>query len=105
MDKDKHFFAISFASRQLKDHKKNYFPFLLDAAVALWGMDAFNEYLRGKQLILYTDHKQLEKLVHLYNKTLGRLQSALLQHEFKIQYKKGPNMPVDFKDIFHLKPT
>jgi hypothetical protein len=39
-------FAISFVSRQLKDHQKNYSPFLLEAAV--WGMEVFNEYLPGK---------------------------------------------------------
>jgi RNase H-like domain found in reverse transcriptase len=45
VDKDRNFYAISFASRQLKDHKKNYSPFLLEAAAAIWGMDFFNEYL------------------------------------------------------------
>jgi RNase H-like domain found in reverse transcriptase len=51
-----------FASRQLKDHEKNYSPFLLEAAAAIWGMDNFNEYLKGKCFILYTCHKPLEKL-------------------------------------------
>ncbi len=32
VDKDGNFYAISFASRQLKDHEKNYSPFLLEAA-------------------------------------------------------------------------
>jgi hypothetical protein len=41
VDKDGKFYAISFASRQLKDHK-NYSPFLLEAAAAIWGMDFFN---------------------------------------------------------------
>jgi hypothetical protein len=74
--------AISFASRQLKDHEKNYSPFLLEAAAAIWGMEVFNEYLRGKQFILFSDHKRLEKLGHLHTKTLNRLQIALLKHDF-----------------------
>jgi len=37
------FLAISYASRQLKNHEKNYSPFLLEAAAAVWGMDIFNE--------------------------------------------------------------
>ncbi len=61
IDKEGNHFAISFASRQLKDHEKNYSPFLLEAAAAVWGMDIFNEYLRGKRFILFTDHKPLEK--------------------------------------------
>jgi RNase H-like domain found in reverse transcriptase len=95
-NKEGNFYAISFASRQLKDQEKNYSPFLLEAAVAVWGMDFFNGYLKGKCFILYTDHKPLEKLGHLHSKMLNRLQMALLEHDFVIQYKKGSNMPMDY---------
>jgi hypothetical protein len=55
VNKDSRFYTTSFASRQLKDHEKNYSPFLLEAAAAVWGMDHFNKYLKGKKFILYTD--------------------------------------------------
>ncbi len=90
------FNAISYASRQLKDHEKNYSPFLLVAAAAVWGMDIFNKYLKGKKFILYTDHKPLEKMGHLHTKMMTRLQAALLEHDFVIQYKKGEIMPADY---------
>jgi hypothetical protein len=96
VDKDGNFYAISFASKQLKDHEKNYSPFLLEAAAAVWGMDFFYEYLKGNRFILYTDHKPLEKLGHLHSKMLNRLQTALLEHDFVIQYRKGSNMPADY---------
>jgi hypothetical protein len=96
MDQHGNHYAISFASRQLKDHEKNYSPFLLEAAAAVWGMEIFNEYLRGRQFILFTDHKPLEKLGHLHTKTLNRLQTALLEHDFVVQYKKGTTMPADY---------
>jgi hypothetical protein len=35
VDQDGKFYAILFASRQLKDHEKNYLPFLLEAAAAV----------------------------------------------------------------------
>jgi hypothetical protein len=89
VDKDGNFYAISFAPRQLIDHEKNYSPFLLEAASAVWVMGFFKEYLRGKQFIFYTDHKPLEKLGQLPNKELHRLQSAMLEHDIIIQYKKG----------------
>jgi hypothetical protein len=95
-DKFDNFFAISYASRQLKDHKKNYSPFLLEAAAAVWGMDVFSKYLKGKKFILYMDHKPLEKMGHLHTKTMNRLQAALLEHDFVIQYKKGKIMPADY---------
>ncbi len=71
VDQEGRFYAISFSSRHLKDHEKNYSPFLLKAAAAVWGMDHFNEYLKGKKFILYTDHKQLEKLGHLHIKMMN----------------------------------
>jgi RNase H-like domain found in reverse transcriptase len=80
VDKDGKFYAISFASRQLKDHEENYSLFLLEAAAAIWGMDHFNEYLKGKKFILYTDHKPLEKLEHLHSKTMNLFQTALLSY-------------------------
>jgi hypothetical protein len=59
-------------------------------------MEIFNEYLRGKQFILFTDHKPLEKLGHLPTKILNRLHTALLEHDFIVQYKKGTSMPADY---------
>ena len=90
------FHVISYGSRQLIKHEKNYSPYLLEMAAAVWGMEFYDEYLRGKHFTLYTDHKPLEKLGHLHTKTLNRLQLAMLEYDFIIQYKKGVTMPADF---------
>ncbi len=83
-DQFDNYYAISYASRQLKDHEKNYSPFLLESAAAVWGMDVFNEYLKGKKFILFTDHKPLEKMGHLHTKTMeqtsGCTSRARLRH-------------------------
>jgi len=63
------------------------------SSTAVWGMDIFNEYLKGKQFILFTDHKPLEKLGYLHTKTLIRMQAALLGHDFLVKYKRGTAMP------------
>ena len=63
---------------------------------ALWGMDHFNVYLRGRLFILYTDHLQLEKLRKVHSKTLNRLQEAMGRCDFEIRYKKGSKMPADY---------
>jgi hypothetical protein len=99
VDQDVKFYPISFAWRQLKGHEKNYSPFLLWATAAVWGMDHFNEYLKGKKFILYTDNKLLKKLGHLHSKTMNRFQTALLEHNFIIQYKKGSDQNIyqDFR--------
>ena len=59
-------------------------------------MEFDDEYLRGKHFTLYTDHKPLEKLGHFHTKTLNRLQLAMLQYDFLIQYNKGVTMLADF---------
>jgi len=105
VDKEGRFHAIAYASRQLKTNEKNYSPFLLEAAAAVWGMEHFHEYLKGKHFVLYTDHKPLEKLGHLHSKTMNRLQSAMLEYDFIIQYKKGSNMPADFLSRQHANDT
>ncbi len=57
VDKDRNFYAILFASWQLKDNEKNYSPFLLEAMAAVWGMDFF----KGKKFILYLHSKMLNR--------------------------------------------
>ena len=64
-------------------------------ADANWGMEYFDNYLRGKPFTLYTDHKPLEKLSHLHTKNMNRLQENMFTYDFQIHYKKGATLPAD----------
>jgi hypothetical protein len=88
--------VIAYASRKLQKHECNYTPFLLEMQAAIWGMEHFETYLRGKHFILYTDHKPLEKLGKVHTRTFYRLQELMNEFEFEICYKKGDEMPADF---------
>ena len=90
------FQVISYASRKLKCHEKNYAPFLLEMSASVWGMEHFSVYLRGKHFVLYTDHKPLVKLGLVHNKTLNRMQEAMNEYDFEIIYQKGSEMPADY---------
>jgi hypothetical protein len=48
--------VIAYASRKLQKHERNYTPFLLEMQAAIWGMEHFETYLRGRKFTLYTDH-------------------------------------------------
>ena len=96
IDENKKFRVISYGSRQLKPHEANYSPFLLEMQAVVWGMEFYQEYLRGKEFIVYSDHKPLEKLNHLHTKTMNRLQLLMLDYNFIIKYHKGEEMPADF---------
>ena len=88
--------VIAYASRALIKHEKNYTPFLLEMMAAVWAMEHFDTYLRGRKFTLFTDHRPLEKLATVHKKTLNRLQEAMLEYDFKIVYKNGSEMPADF---------
>ena len=88
--------VIAYASRKLQKHEANYTPFLLEMTAAIWGMEHFSVYLRGRPFTLYSDHKPLEKLGKVHTKTFNRLQEAMNQFDFQIVYKKGEEMPADY---------
>jgi hypothetical protein len=87
--------VVAYASQTLKDHEKNYTPYLAEMNAAAWAVDHFDVYLRGRHFTLYTDHKPLETLKTIHQKTMNRLMERLGMYDFELQYKKGNEMPVD----------
>jgi hypothetical protein len=63
---------------------------------AIWGMDHFSTYLRGRKFTLVTNHQPLEKLRKVHTKTLNRLQEIMNSFDFDIVCKKGSEMPPDY---------
>ena len=96
VDQEGRHHAIAYASRKLQKHEANYTPFLLEMQAAVWGMDHFDTYLRGRHFLLFTDHRPLEKLGKVHTKTLNRLQEMMNRFDFEIFYKKGSEMPADY---------
>ena len=96
MDEKQQYKVIAYASRKLLKHEKNYTPFLLEMQAAIWAMDHFYTYLRGRHFTLITDHKPLEQLGKVHTRTLNRLQEVMNTFDFDILYKKGSEMPADF---------
>lgn len=94
--KDGNHYVLGYASRRLQLHEKNYSSFLLEQAAAVWGMEHFSVYLKGRRFTLITDHKPLETLGKIHTKTLRRLQEVMLDYTFDIEYLKGSEMPADY---------
>jgi len=64
---------------------------------AVWGMEHFSHYFKGRKLIiLFTDHKPLEKLGKVHTRTLHCIQEAMLHYDLEIHYKKGAEMPANY---------
>ncbi|KAI3747349.1 hypothetical protein L6452_09803 [Arctium lappa] len=56
--------VIAYASRQLKEHKKNYPTHDLELATMVFALKIWRHYLYGVRCQIYTDHKSLQ---HLFN--------------------------------------
>ena len=80
---------VAFASRALLKQEKNYSAFLIEMQAAVYGIEYFAHYLRGRRFILYTDHRPLESLNNVHTKTLSRLEEKLQEFHFEIRYVKG----------------
>ncbi|KAI3663975.1 hypothetical protein L6452_45208 [Arctium lappa] len=51
--------VIAYASRQLKDHEKNYLTHDLELAAVVFALKLWRHYLYGTKCTLFTDHKSL----------------------------------------------
>ena len=81
--------VVSYASRSLTSFEKNYTPFLLEKQAAVWAIDYFRTYLVGRKFTLFTDHRPVEKMSKLYQKTLNRLQEQMNEYNFVCLYRAG----------------
>ena len=89
--------AIGFASRGLIDHEKNYTAYLLELRAAVFGIEYFDTYLKGRHFFLHSDHRPMEKLGATHTKTLNRLQELMSHFDFTIVYRPGKdNVVADF---------
>ena len=94
---DKKLFHInSYMNRKLQKYEKNYSSFLLEMQAAIFGMETFDVYLRGRNFFLFTDHKPLEELGRVQSMALNRLQQMMTFFDLEMMYKKGSKMPADF---------
>ena len=89
IDEDGNHLAIGYASRKLTDFEKNYTPCLLEMQGALWGIEHFQYYLKGRPFLLFTDHKPLVGLGKVHKRTHARLRLAMLDYNFQLIYKKA----------------
>ena len=96
IDKLGKFYDISYASKEILKHEKKYLPFLLEMDDIIWAMEYYQEHLRGRRFILYTEHKQSENLGTIHTKTMNPFQLAKMAFDLEINYKKGSEMPADF---------
>jgi hypothetical protein len=87
---------IMYASRTLSDTERNYSISEREMLAALWGMEKFSYFLRGRSFTLITDHialKALNEKGEIKNARISRWIERIQQFNFKVEYKPGESIP------------
>nr|GEZ80394.1 putative reverse transcriptase domain-containing protein [Tanacetum cinerariifolium] len=83
--------VISYASRQLKIHEKNYTTHDLELGVVVFALKIWRHYLYGTKCTVFTDHKSLQRI--LTQKDLNMRQRRWLEllsdYDCEIRYHSG----------------
>ena len=91
-------YVISYASRTLTKHEKNYSASELECLALKWAVKHFRQYLLGTKFTVYTDHYALKWLMTCKdnNAKLSRWSLALQEYDFDVIHKPGKiNTDVD----------
>ena len=92
--------VISYASRTLQKHEKNYSTIGKECLAVIWSIKYFKYYLGGHKLTIYSDHQPLKWLLSMKNPVNNRLARwcmFLQEYDFtmshipgKLNYKRRP---------------
>ena len=87
---------VTYASRDLTKAEQNYSQIEKELLAQVFGMEHNHQYVYGRRVTLWTDHKPLEmiakKPLAAAPKRLQRLMMRLMQYDVEIKYRRGPDM-------------
>ncbi|GJT57121.1 reverse transcriptase domain-containing protein [Tanacetum coccineum] len=86
MQKEK---AISYVSRQLKIHEKNYTTHDLELGVMVFALKMWRHYLYGMKCVVFTDHKSLQHIQKELNMRQRRWLELLSDYDCELHYHPG----------------
>jgi len=83
-----HNHVITYVSRQLKPHERNYPTHDLELAVVIFTLKIWRHYLLGDKVLIYTDHKSLKYIfIHKELNTRQRQWLELMaDYDIDLQY-------------------
>ncbi|GKF24371.1 putative reverse transcriptase domain-containing protein, partial [Tanacetum coccineum] len=90
--------VISYTSRQLKIHERNYTTHDLELRAVVFALKIWRHYLYGTKCMVFTDHKSLQHILDQkeLNMSQRRWLESLSDYECDIRYHPGKaNVVVD----------
>ena len=88
-DKDDKPRAICYLSRTLKPHEMNMSSYLLEMKSAVWAINHLHHYLKGRKFKIISDNKPLVNKSNKIDKSINRLQQALIDFDAEIVHLPG----------------
>lgn len=90
---------IAYASQSLNDHECQWAQVEKEMYAIVYACERFHEYVYGKKVIIYTDHKPLisvmtKELNKIKNNRLRRMKTRLAIYNLDIKYIAGRKMVV-----------
>ncbi|GKA05896.1 putative reverse transcriptase domain-containing protein [Tanacetum coccineum] len=88
MQKEK---VITYASRQLKIHKKNYTTHDLELGAVVFALKMWRHYLYGTKYVVFTDHKSLQHILDQKELNMRQLRwlELLSDYDCELRYHPG----------------
>ncbi|WJZ92455.1 hypothetical protein VitviT2T_011446 [Vitis vinifera] len=90
--------VVAYASRQLKQHERNYPTHDLELAAVVFALKTWRHYLYGEKFEVYSDHKSLKYIFTQkdLNSRQRRWMETLEDYDFALHYHPGkPNVEAD----------
>jgi hypothetical protein len=83
--------VITYASRQLKTHEKNYATHDLELAAVVYALKIWRHYLLGDQVMIFTDHKSLKYIFtqRELNMRQRRWLELMADYDIDLRYHPG----------------
>ena len=99
-----HNHVITYVSRQLKPHERNYLTHDLELAVVIFTLKIWRHYLLGDKVLIYTDHKSL-KYIFIHKELNTRQRQWLeLMADYDIDLQYHPDKVNIGPDALSRKP-
>lgn len=90
---------IYVASKTMKPEEKRYSTIEREALAAAWSMSRLREFVIGRHVSIFTDHKPLIGVLSseiFPSERLARICNQLIDYQFEVNYIKGEENPADF---------
>ena len=88
---------IMYLAKTLTEAERNWSTREREAYAILWGLERTDGFVRGRQVKVITDHKNLQWLLNEKNGKLARWSLRLAEYDISIEYRKGSeNLIADF---------